>query len=448
MGGAPLSTRTQTADASDEGAESEQGHGPGIVIVFSGAPVLKVLPMRGARLLLGRDVDGFPDDDRVSRRHVEVVREGSALKVRDLGSRNGSFLGGAPLRDEAAVTTPAVLRLGKTVALVVADVHAYLGDVERDAGRVEGPTLGRAMAKLRRVAESGENVLVLGESGAGKEGAARAFHAAGPNHGGPLVAVNCATIPHGVAERLMFGARKGAFSGAENAVGYAQAADGGVLFLDELGELELDVQAKLLRLVETREVTALGSTTAKSIDLRFCFATHRDLRHAVANGKFRADLYHRIAQPSVVLPPLRQRLEDVSWLIDTSLQSIRRDLRAHVTFVEACLLRPWPGNVRELLQAVRGAADACLADGATVVRADHLDEGAGRAFAGADDDDEGEDGDDAGAAERAPVTRESLQAALAKHDGQIAAAARALGIQRTQVYRLLKKFGLEPRRDG
>ncbi len=441
----PASTRTQTADATGDDDVTEQGHGPGVVTVFSGKAMLDVLPMRGARLLLGRDVDGFPDDDRVSRRHVEMLREQGILKVRDLGSRNGSFLHGEPLKDEAVVSSLDVLRLGNTLALVVEDVHGYVGTIERQGGRIEGPTLGRVMAKLRRIAESGENALVLGESGSGKEGAARAFHAQGPCARGPFVAVNCATIPHGVAERLLFGARKGAFSGAENAEGYVQAADGGVLFLDELGELEPDVQAKLLRLLETREVIPLGSTSPRTVDVRFCFATHRDLRKAVASGKFRADLYHRIAQPSVMLPALRQRLEDVPTLIEQALSGSRdRELLApHVAFVEACLLRLWPGNVRELLQAVRGAADAALAEGSKMVRAEHLDDEAGRAF---DDEPEGDAAREAGDEPKTKVTKESLEAALARHEGQVAAAARTLGVQRTQMYRLLKKFGVEPKR--
>jgi transcriptional regulator with PAS, ATPase and Fis domain len=161
----------------------------------------------------------------------------------------------------------------------------------------------RIYAAIADAARDSRTLLVVGPTGAGKELAARHFHRAGPRPQGPFVAVNCATIPAGLAERVLFGAVRGAYSGADsNADGYVHAADGGVLFLDELGELELTVQAKLLRFLETREVYAVGATRPRTVDVRVCSATHRDLRAMAGRREFREDLYFRLGRPQVALP--------------------------------------------------------------------------------------------------------------------------------------------------
>ena len=150
-----------------------------------------------------------------------------------------------------------------------------------------------------------------GESGSGKELASASFSRAASRGGAsPFIGVNCAAVPAGLAERLLFGARKGAFSGATGDVqGYIQAADGGTLFLDEVAELDLRVQAKLLRVLETREVLPLGATRAERVELRVCVAAHADLAEQVTAGRFREDLYYRVGRPVVRIPPLRERLD-------------------------------------------------------------------------------------------------------------------------------------------
>ncbi|MFP2913649.1 sigma 54-interacting transcriptional regulator, partial [Pyxidicoccus sp. 3LFB2] len=211
-------------------------------------------------------------------------------------------------------------------------------------GRGARPHLGAVLERVAPAAAAGETLLITGESGTGKELAARAYHQSGPNARGRFVAVNCAAVPASVAERLLFGSRRGAYSGAEaDTDGYLQAADKGVLFLDEVAELSPEVQAKLLRVLETREVMALGAFRAQPVDVRVCSATHKDLRAAASAGQFRADLYYRLAQAEVHLPPLRERLEDVPWLLAHALKGTPAPA-LHATYVEACLSRPGPAT--------------------------------------------------------------------------------------------------------
>lgn len=412
---------------------------PGLVFVFSGgAPLFRPVPLTRGRLVLGREGAGeLPlPDERLSRQHAEVCREGPHWHVEDLGSRNGTFVDGEQVTGRRTFTNPRVLRLGNTLALFRDDVRPLAGaDVVCGPDVVRGPTFHAVLEQVAPAALAGETLLITGESGTGKELAARAYHQSGPNARGRFVAINCAAVPTSVAERLLFGSRRGAYSGAEaDTEGYVQAADRGVLFLDEVAELSPEVQAKLLRVLETREVLALGASRAQPVDVRVCSATHRDLRAAVAAGQFRADLYHRLAQARVRLPPLRERLEEVPWLLAHALRDAPMPA-LHATFVEACLFRPWPGNVRELLGEARRAAREATPSGTRSLRAEHLDAEAGLPLEGPTE---------AAAASPAPAApdRATLEATLAAHGGNVSAAARALGLHRTQVYRLMQRWGL------
>jgi DNA-binding NtrC family response regulator len=411
---------------------------PGLIVVFSGtAPVLRALSLKHGKLVVGREEGGLPDDERLSRRHAEIGWDGRKWIIRDLGSRNGTNVDGDRVEGTVSLEAPRVIRVGRTLMLPREDIRLFMGEqVVIEDELVIGPISRRVHMRIAQIASADENLLVTGETGSGKEHAARTFHARGSAKG-PLVTVNCATIPEGVAERLLFGAKKGAYSGAENAEGYVAAAHGGVLFLDEIGELELDVQAKLLRFLETREVTPLGSTQSKKIDVRFCFATHRDLRAAVAAGTFREDLYHRIGQPHVHLPPLRDRREEIPWMLLRSVARVSPALALHASFVEACLTRAWSGNVRELLQHARAAAHTAISAGEASLAAAHLDPSAGMGV-----DDRRTDPDH----EPIKLSRESIEKALHDESGNVAAAARTLGLHRTQLYRLLKRFGIVPPR--
>ncbi len=216
------------------------------------------------------------------------------------------------------------------------------------------PGMQQVYSALQRVAETEVTVLVTGESGTGKELAARALHALSARNQGTFVAVNCAAIAADLADATFFGARKGAFTGADrDRPGYFQAAAGGTLFLDEVGELPMDLQAKLLRALQEHKVTAVGDVDEEDVDVRLVAATNRDLQAEVAAGRFRQDLYYRLAVVPVHMPALRERREDLPQLIDhLSDVLVRRHHCARPTFAAAVtrwlLSHDWPGNVREL----------------------------------------------------------------------------------------------------
>ena len=216
------------------------------------------------------------------------------------------------------------------------------------------PGMQQVYGALHKVAETEVTVLLLGESGTGKELAARALHALSARKDGPFIAVNCAAIPADLADAAFFGARKGAYTGADrDRAGYFQAASGGTLFLDEVGELPMDLQAKLLRALQERKVTPVGEVSEIEVDARLVAATNRDLESEAQSGRFREDLYYRLAVVPVRMPPLRERREDLPLLVDhlTGLL-LRRHGIARPEFPAAVtrwlLNHAWPGNVREL----------------------------------------------------------------------------------------------------
>jgi transcriptional regulator of acetoin/glycerol metabolism len=439
----PTETFGKTIDESILTIEAEDGEVPGLVLIFSGGrPQMSPIRLDERPIVLGRFAAAdvvVVDDDRVSRRHVRITQKGGAVRVVDLESRNGTFVDGQRVRDQTYSTRPRLLRVGQSLLLFVADLRPYVaGTVEVLDDEVIGPVLRRARQAVARGAASGDSMLLTGPSGSGKELAARAFHAASGTNG-PFVAVNCATIPSGLAERLLFGARRGAYSGATtDSEGYVQAADGGTLFLDEVAELDLAVQPKLLRVLEQREVVSLGASHPRKVDVRVCAATLRDLRAEVAAGRFREDLYYRIGRPEVRLPALVDRREELPVLVGRELLRVNAQLVPHSSLIEACVLRSWPGNVRELLGEIRHAGREALADGRTVVKERDLPESAGREIG------EGPRTPGAGtpAVEASP---EVIEQALRAAQGNVTQAARALGMHRNQLRRWIAKRGLDPK---
>jgi DNA-binding NtrC family response regulator len=419
---------------------------PIVLVAFcAGHATFTWLPLDGGAIRVGRETHpGLELDGRMSREHVEIACDDGEWSVRDLESRNGTFVDGVQIAGVRRGPMR-VIRCGQTVLLPIDDGWATVAARPPKQGDfVIGVKLQQALAHVARAASVGGNALVIGESGAGKELAAKTFHKEGPNRGGPFVAVNCATIPHGLAERVLFGAKKGAFSGANADVdGYVQSADRGVLFLDELGELELEVQAKLLRFLETKEATPLGATRAQKVDVKLCFATHRDLRRAMGDGKFRSDLYYRVAQPEIALPPLRERLEEIPWHLVAELQAIDPAFRVSAELVEACMLRTWPGNVRELRAECRRMAYAA-GERSRTLRPEALDPRAGASVGPSEAppavvaaSEPPRDG-----AKREPITKERIEAAFREH-ASASAVATALGIHRSHLYRLMKTHGVE-----
>jgi DNA-binding NtrC family response regulator len=224
----------------------------------------------------------------------------------------------------------------------------------------ESPAVKKLRAQIAKVAPQPATVLIVGESGTGKELVATALHKQGRNAGGPLVAVNCAAIPPTLMEAELFGYRKGAFSGAERDYpGMFQQADDGTLFLDEVGDLSADCQAKLLRVIETKRFRPLGTTTEVKTDVRVIAATNRDLDKDVKDGRFRSDLYFRLKVVTVAVPPLRDHAEDVPALVNYFLPKLAAECRKQVTLTPAAMKKlqtySWPGNVRQLRSALENA---------------------------------------------------------------------------------------------
>ena len=422
---------------------------PGLLLIFAmGEPRCTPIPIANGVIDLGRG-DGktiFPADPRMSRKHASISFDGERFRVIEHGSQNGTYVDGVRVQGSLHSATARVLRTGDSLFLFCGDLRPYQkGGVRVSDERVVGPLLAEVLSQAARAAQYGRTLHITGDSGSGKEGVARAFHGAAAKPSGPFVPINCATIAPGVAERLLFGARRGAFSGAvADSEGLIQSADGGTLFLDEVAELDLAVQAKLLRVIETREVLAMGALRPRLVNIQLCTASHRNLRQEVSSSRFREDLYFRISSPSVTVPLLRQRLEEIPWLIQLALRSIPERLSVHSLLVEQCLLRVWPGNVRELLAEVRAAAHEALGRGVGRLEPQHLSAHAGQPI------ERNEDTPPPCAvlfhppiSRRDQPDRTQLEDALRKSDGNISATARLLGLHRTQLKRLLQKYGVQ-----
>ncbi len=301
--------------------------------------------------------------------------------------------------------------------------------LQRCSRRVaESGAMRALLAKAAPIAASDAPVMLLGESGAGKDVLARAIHANSPRRHGPFVAVNAAALPADLLESELFGHAKGAFTGAVTArEGLVRAAEGGVRFLDEIAEMPLALQTKLLRALDSGEVRALGETRAARVDVRVLCATNRDLRQLVADGRFRADLYYRLKVFVLRLPPLRERVDDVEPLARLFLERAgRADARISRAAMRLLESYRWPGNVRELAHAMLHAATLCAGG---EILPEHLPE------------DTREPSPSASAEPRtlAEVERLHIPRGLAACHGNRAEAARVLGIGRNTLWRKLRQ---------
>ncbi len=331
---------------------------------------------------------------------------------------------------------------------------------------------GAAMKQLRSeidtVAVSDLTVLLLGETGVGKDLVAQRLHARSRRSGQPMVQVNCAALPETLADSELFGHKRGAFTGAvQDRAGKFELADGGTLFLDEVGELPLTVQAKLLRVLQSGEVQRPGSDRTLKVDVRIIAATNRDLPTAIAEGRFRADLYHRLSVYPLVVPPLRERGRDVVALAGGFLEEDQhrlgaRNLRLSPASKAALVAHTWPGNVRELEHVIsRASLRAFREQGRnarwTAIEPRHLAlDGAGATPAiqspqstPAPSDGDGDGGrPTVGGGTLRDATeafqRTWLTAALARHNGHVADAAREAGVDRSNFHRTLRKLGVQP----
>ena len=390
-------------------------------------------------LLIGRDEDcaiRLSGND-VSRRHAALRRtdDGASLSVSDLGSRNGTRVNGKAVQ-RATLRPNDVLRVGGCV-LVLVTSRAAFGEIA--PGLAGGGTLQRAVEPLMRAARSDLPIVLEGETGTGKELVSNAVHLWSARSGS-LVAVNCAALPEGLAEAELFGYRRGAFTGAERAnEGLFRSANGGTLLLDEVTDLPLVVQAKLLRALEQKEVLPLGETRPVGIDVRLIVAGQLPLLEAVQRQQFRGDLLARLSGFSVRLPALRERREDILPLLLHFLGKLNPSLtpRIEPDFCERLTLHDWPFNVRELLLLARRLA--VFHGEETVLRGLHLPAGMGDAARESSTASAAAElSESLEADEGRNVDLETLLSALRSASGNVTRAAATLGISRQRAYRLME----------
>lgn len=410
----------------DQGAEFPLGEGP--LVVGRGAEADLVLR-----------------DGAASRAHARLVRRGAAWAIEDLGSKagvrvDGARVGQAELRPDARILlgeTELVLRVER------AELRAPAAGPEVFHGlAAESPGMLRLFGLLRQLAPLDLPVLLTGESGTGKEGLAQALHRGRGEDPGPFVVVDCGLLAGEHLRSELFGHVRGAFTGATSArPGAMTQADGGTVFLDEVGELPLELQPTLLRTLQEGEVRPLGADRGHRVRVRVVAATNRDLRAEVAAGRFRQDLYYRLAGVEVDVPPLRERPGDVEAL---ARHLLVRPERLGPAVVAALERHPWPGNVRELVNTLR-RAEALAGDGPLEVAHLGLPGSGGEAAAAPPVLEPGPASDGTASLEDQVVAEEAriLRAALERAGGNRSAAARALGISRATLYRKLSRAGIE-----
>jgi DNA-binding NtrC family response regulator len=376
-------------------------------------------------------------DPSMSHTHARLTRGLGHWLVEDAGSKNGTLVNGTPVSrgrvdDGDIITLGYTLFLFRTALSVQGEPPEWIDASVRPQAPAMAtlvPELEAQLERLARIAPSTVTVMIRGETGTGKEVLARAVHGLS-RRPGDFVAINCGALSETLIESELFGHKKGAFSGAhEDTVGLIRAAHGGTLLLDEIGDLPPASQSAFLRVLQEREVIAVGGTRPVPVDLRVVSATHRDLEELVAEGRFRADLLARVSGFRIDLPPLRDRREDLGLLIGNLLE--RMDAAA-ATFSEAAaraLFRyDWPHNVRELEKVLSAAW--VLAAGQPI-DLHHLGEAVRTAPAlvtGEEDE----------------QLRARLVDLLAQHGGNISAVARAMGKARMQIHRWMRRFGIEP----
>jgi DNA-binding NtrC family response regulator len=306
------------------------------------------------RVGAGRGVDMLIDDKTVSRIHAELELVPEGIAVRDLGSRNGTFLYGQRI-ERAVLSLGSRVRFGRVDVDIVPDLSSeQLPLYPTDSyGRLIGGSaaMRRTYSLLKRLEGSLANVLICGETGTGKELAARALHDHSHVAAGPFVSVNCGALEKNLAKSELFGYARGAFTGAvDSRAGAFEAANGGTLFLDEIGELPIDVQPLLLRAIEQGLVVRVGETRERPVKVRLIAATHRDLKVLVQHERFRQDLFYRLMVVKVTLPPLRERLDDLPLLVRHFAEHFGVSLPSGA--LEQLKSRMFPGNVRELRNTV------------------------------------------------------------------------------------------------
>lgn len=329
------------------------------LVVVEGPDMGRAVDIQTREVYVGTDeeCDLVLTDDRVSRKHLSVRLDGGRFVVRDLGSRNGTLYEGS-LLSAGTVPPGATFKLGHSFVRI--QPRPQLMEVAPSQSRrfgelvAESLSMREVIALLELAAESDVTVLLEGETGTGKELAARAVHDASIRRKRPFVVIDCGALPENLLESELFGHVKGAFTGASsNRAGAFVRAHGGTIFLDEMASVPLSVQARLLRVIEERKVRPLGADKEREVDVRLVVASTDNLEARVAEGTFRPDLYYRLGVVKVVLPPLRSRREDIPLIVSELMR--RRGMEAGAiqgSNLHRLIAHSWPGNVRELRNVI------------------------------------------------------------------------------------------------
>jgi len=420
-------------------------------------------PERGSEHVISSDVirvgkagenDLVVTDDTVSRVHFEIVRDAKGYLLRDLKSTNGTFLDGAEIKE-------AYIRAGSVISAGAAELKftpfeeriEILPSDKEQLGTMTGRStqMREIFGLIERIAPTDATVLIEGETGTGKDMIARTLHELSRRRQGPFIVVDCGAVAGTLIESELFGHEKGSFTGAiATRQGAFEMANGGTVFLDELGELSLDLQPKLLRVIEQRELRRVGGSKTLKVDLRILAATRKDLRNEVEKGKFREDLYFRLNVVPIVAPPLRDRREDIPLLVDLFMRQLtggdqangRPDVAISEQTTAALMAHDWPGNVRELRNVIERALALGSEPSALVAPLGARPLGSRSAipvdFApGLPFRDEKERWNEL-------FERRYLTWLLRRADGNISKAARDADMDRKYLHKLLKKYGIDP----
>jgi len=449
MSDAPIETRA---------AHTAFGSGGGIVVSVLSGQAKGESKLLAERMTIGKahDNDLVLPDDTVSRHHCELARGAQGIQVRDLGSTNGTKLAGA--RVESAIVPPgSVLKVGE-VEIAIRPAQQKVEVPPSDRTEL-GPAIGKSLAMrtifgiLERIAPTEATVLLEGETGTGKDVLARAIVAHSQRTSGPFVVVDCGAVSYSLIESELFGHERGAFTGAVSSrQGAFELADGGTVFLDEIGELPLDVQPKLLRVLETKEFRRVGGNKTLRSNVRVVAATKRDLMREVAAGKFREDLYFRLAVVPIAVPPLRARRDDIPLLVEHILEVASAangmpKLRVSTETMQGLSAHDWPGNVRELRNVLERAIYMAQATGSTEIGVVALPAGSHDA-GGAFQFDPAKSYRETRAKYDAEFEKRYVKWLLARHGGNVSAAAREARMDRKHLHDMAKKHSLRGETEG
>ena len=449
MSGDPIGEGTLATEHIGGGIRDGSRH---LLVIGRTAVAIHPLPEQGV-LVIGRSrgVDLLIDDRSVSRRHARLEVEADRVLVSDLGSANGTRIGHRPVGEQPAEITPGEpFHLG-AVTLVVEGV----GRPAAAAAPAAGTGMDQLHALAERLAGGSVSVLIQGETGVGKELLAERIHQLSPRASGPLVRLNCAAIGEEQLESELFGHERGASGNPTSArPGLIELAAGGTLFFDEVGELPLGLQAQILRAVEDRAVRRAGGGDARPVDVRYLSATNRDLEDEVEAGRFRRDLYYRLAGATLYIPPLRERRNEIPalaarFVAEAGRGAGRPDLKLDADAIAWVGSQEWLGNVRELKSACERAALLC--DQGPVERAHFMTAAAGRRRPTTAGEGTGRAATDAGESESLresarreveAVERRRILEALEQAGGNQTRAAELLGISRRTLINRLDAYDL------